>query len=590
MTTTRRGAAFLAVLAAGALTLSACGGSDDPEPEETDDPGSEETGDGTASGTITFAWEAEFTSYNGNSETGNGTWNTVVLNGVLSHFWDYAPEGGAVPVEEFGTYEKTSDDPLTVHYTYAEDAAWSDGEPIDCDDFLLSWAGHSGYFEHPTETNEDGTPAPLFQSPGSTGLNLTSIPECEAGAKEVDLVYSEPFADWEVATTTELPAHVAADQAGMTPEELIDAIRNEDVDALLPVAEFWNTGWDMNPGELPDPALIPSSGPYMIDSWDAGQSMTLKANPNWWGEPPATDTIVVRFVPGDQQVQALANGEVDVIAPQASVDLVSSLEALGDQVEIIAGDNLTWEHFDFNQNPGALFEDRNLREAFAKCVPRQQIVDNLIAPVNPEAVVMDLRELFPWDPDYDAVREAAVGDAYAEVDIAGATDLIAQSGVATPIDVRILRSDPNPRRADQIALVKASCDQAGFNIIDTPTQDLGAGIADPGGYDITMFAWAGSGLLTSGASLYKTNEGQNPYGYSNPDVDAAWDELVITLDEARQVELLTEIETLLWEDLFSVPVFAHPGITAHAPNIEGVQHNAAQTQVSFNMDEWSISE
>ena len=592
MTTKRRGAAFLAVIAAGALTLSACGGdSEEPESDSTEDAGAEDTG--SASGTITVASDAEFTSYNGNSVTGNGTWNTRVLNGVMTGFWDYAPEGGSVPTEEFGTYELTSEDPLTVQYTFAEDAVWSDGEPIDCDDFLLEWAANSGYYEHPTETTEDGSPAQLFASPSSTGLNLTQKPSCEAGAKEVELVYDEPFADWPVAMsggTSTLPAHVAADQAGLSSEELIAAIANDDIDTLLPVAEFWSTGWDMNPGDLLDPALIPASGPYVIDSWDAGQSITLKANENWWGEPPATDTIVVRFMAQDQQVQALANGEVDVISPQASVDLANSLEALGDQVEVINGDNLTWEHFDFNVNPGTVFESAELREAFAKCLPRQQIVDNLIKPVNPEAVVMDLRELFPFDPDYETVREAAIGDTYAEPDIAGATDLIEQSGVETPVDVRILRSDPNPRRADQVALAKASCDEAGFNIVDTPTQDLGAGIVDTGSYDIAMFGWAGSGLLTSGASLYKTNEGQNQYGYSNSDVDAAWDKLVVELDEAAQVELLTEIETNLWDDLFSIPVFAHPGITAHSPRVEGVMHNSAQTQVSFNMEEWALTE
>src|SRR5699024_12192071 len=106
--TTGRGAAFLAVLAAGALTRSACGGSDD-EPESNDDAGAEEgngeggdEGDGdSSSGTITVASDAEFTSYNANSATGNGTWNTFVLNGVLSGVWDYLLEGGTAPVAEF---------------------------------------------------------------------------------------------------------------------------------------------------------------------------------------------------------------------------------------------------------------------------------------------------------------------------------------------------------------------------------------------------------------------------------------------------------------------------------------------------------
>ncbi|WP_146605111.1 ABC transporter family substrate-binding protein [Jiangella anatolica] len=582
MTSKRRGMAFFAVLTAGALALSACGGDDDNGSGSGD---TESPAGGSSGGPITVASDAEFTSYNLNSETGNGTWNTFVMNGVIDGWWDFGPQGEIVRNENFGTYEVTSEDPLTVHYTFAENATWSDGEPIDCDDALLEWATQSGAYVT-EEVGEDGQPIPLFAVPGTTGYDLVAKPECEPGDKEFDFVYSEPFADWEVVTSGYLPAHVAAEQAGMTPEDLVTAIQNDDMAALAPVAEFWNSGWDMEPGALLDQAVIPSSGPYLIDSWEAGQSLTLVANENYYGDPPATDTIVIRFIAQDQQVQALANGEVDIIDPQVSVDLVASLDALGDQVTVIKGDAMTWEHLDFNQTEGAVFSDPNLRQAFAMCVPRQQIVDNLIAPANPEAVVMNLREFFPWDPEYDQVVGEAYGGEYDEPDIDGAAALVEAAG-ATGTTIRILRSDPNPRRADTVAAIKASCDQAGFNIVDTPTQDLGAGIVDVTSYEVALFAWAGSGVMTSGASLYRTNEGQNPYGYSNADVDAAWTELIVTVEPERQVELLTEIETQLWADLFSIPLYAHPGVTAHNPAIEGVQLNAAQTQVSFNMEEWS---
>ena len=52
---------------------------------------------------------------------------------------------------EFGTFEKVSDTPLTVKYTFNDKAVWSDGTPIDCADFLLGWAGRSGRY------NKDGT-------------------------------------------------------------------------------------------------------------------------------------------------------------------------------------------------------------------------------------------------------------------------------------------------------------------------------------------------------------------------------------------------------------------------------------------------
>ena len=44
----------------------------------------------------------------------------------------------------FGTYEKTSDDPLTVKYTVDDDTKWSDGTPVDAADMLLAGPRQSG--------------------------------------------------------------------------------------------------------------------------------------------------------------------------------------------------------------------------------------------------------------------------------------------------------------------------------------------------------------------------------------------------------------------------------------------------------------
>src|SRR5699024_12086767 len=64
-------------------------------------------------------------------------------------------------------------------------------------------------------------------------------------------------------------------------------------------------------------------------------------------------------------------------SPQPTVDTLAQLENLGDAVAIQKGDTLTWEHLDFNFAEGNAMTNLELRKAFAMCVPRQQIVDNL---------------------------------------------------------------------------------------------------------------------------------------------------------------------------------------------------------------------
>jgi peptide/nickel transport system substrate-binding protein len=39
--------------------------------------------------------------------------------------------------------------------------------------------------------------------------------------------------------------------------------------------------------------------------------------------------------------------------------------------------------------------------------------------------------------------------------------------------------------------------------------------------------------------------------------------------------------------VFSIPLFVGNNVTAFSTEIEGVENNASQTGVTFNMDEWS---
>src|SRR5690606_20043856 len=146
------------------------------------------------------------------------------------------------------------------------------------------------------------------------------------------------------------------------------------------------------------PKIAPVSGPYdfKADGWEAGQYITLEANSEYWGTPAATKELTIRFVAADAQIQALANGDLDVIQPNGpTVDTVTQLEQLGSSVNVHTNRNLAWEHLDFNFNSGIFADSLEAREAFALCVPREKIVKDLIQPISPEAVVMDAREVFP---------------------------------------------------------------------------------------------------------------------------------------------------------------------------------------------------
>ncbi|MCV7617403.1 ABC transporter family substrate-binding protein [Micrococcus sp. UYEF12] len=538
----------------------------------------------TQDGSIAYSVGADdFLSYNGLQSNTYTTYNSAVVDRLFSSFWYFGTDGSIIPNKDFGTYEKTSDDPLTVKYTISDDAKWSDGTPVTAGDFIVHWAANND------TVKAEGSETPLFDSISfEQGKYIPEAPEGEADGKEFTVTYPEPYADWEILISTALPAHIVAKEAGMSFEELVTAAKEKDVEALTPAAEFWNDGWDFSPGELPDASLVPSMGPYKFKDggWQAGQSITLEANPEYWGTPPATKELVLRFADPKTHVQALQNGDLDVIEPQATVDTLQQLEGLGDDVNVQTGDQLTWEHVDYNRGEGSVFADSpELREAFALCLPRQQIVDNLIKPIYADAQVMNAREVFPFQENYQEVVDAAYPKEMDEPNIEKAKELVEKSGVSTPT-VRLGYQAGNQRRTETVALIKSSCDQAGFDVQDANSPVFFKEVMPAGDYDAALYAWAGSGQKASGANIYQSDGAQNQQSYNNPEVDAAWDKLATSLDEDEQLEQVKTIEKLLWEDFQAIPLYAHPGLVGHKADVANVRDTAAQSGALWNVEQW----
>ena len=574
MTNARKITKATAVVAAGALVLSACSSNGDSG-GDADGPG--------GSTTITLAWDQEYDSFNNTTAGANSSKNAIVNHGMTSGFWYYGEGGEVTPNPEFGSYELVSEDPQIVEYSINPDAVWSDGEAIDCDDVLLWWAQQSGKYE--------------FSVIGSDGIEDTVMPDCEAGEQDFALEYEVPYADWSSngpshGNTSIMPAHVVAEQGGLTTEELVAAIHDEDHDALTDAVEFFNEGWTIS-GSLPDEELIPSSGPYKLTSYEAGQSLTLSLNENWWGEPPANESVVVRWIASDEQTQALENLEINIMRPQPTVDLINQLDGL-EGVEYETYNEYIYEHLDFNFDSSP-FEDYDLREAFALCVPRQLIVDNLIKPVQPDAETMDIRNIAPFDPGYAEAVEASGGDQWSEVDLDRSREILEELDMVGQ-EVRLGTTGSNPRRQQTAELIKDSCDEAGFDVKISAEDTFfdTDGDLSTNAYDVAMYAWSGSAEVSDWNSTFRSptectveGKGNNNGCYSNDELDDLLSEILQEFDTDAQLEIINEIETILWDDLVTIPLFSHPGTAAWSDNLENVVANPAQTDIVWNMWEWT---
>ena len=212
-------------------------------------------------------------------------------------------------------------------------------------------------------------------------------------------------------------------------------------------------------------------------------------------------------------------------------------------------------------------------------------MDNLIKPIYADAQVMNLREVFPFQDKYQEVVDEAYPKEMDEPNIEKAKELVEKSGVSTPT-VRLGYQAGNQRRTETVALIKSSCDQAGFDVQDANSPVFFKEVMPAGDYDAALYAWAGSGQKASGANIYQSDGAQNQQSYNNPEVDAAWDKLATSLDEDEQLEQVKTIEKLLWEDFQAIPLYAHPGLVGHKADVANVRDTAAQSGALWNVEQW----
>ena len=600
-------------LIAAALALSAC-----------TPPAANSTATAPAASNVSVMWNQPFYSVNQYSTSGNNLVNANV-GYLITDTMTYYGEGlNLVNNKSFGTYEKLSDSPLKVKVTLADTATWSDGVPVTAADLVLYWATYSGAFNTLSDDEvkkDQDTGAVTSTNKGSdvyfdqTGVPAFSLvkdfPVIGDNGKSVTYTYSKPFADWEKnLMTAGLPAHVVGTRAlGETDatkaaDDVVKAFQNKDNATLSKISNVWNKDWNFK-NKPADANLLVSCGPYVISDAVADQYLTLTKNPNYKGDhKPSIDTITIRFNEDPMAgVQALQNGEVQLISPQVTEDAYKAAKALTNATTI-TGIEGSYEHIDLSVASGGAFDPKTyggdaakalkVKQAFLHVVPRQKIVDTLVKPVNPDAAVRNSFNAVPGAPDYEAVSSAnGMGTTYGDVDVAKAKQLLSEAGVTSPT-VRIMFAKQNVRRQGEFRLIKEAAEEAGFKIVDSSSDDWSTLVfTAPDKYDVAFFAWISNGTgVTDVIPQYKTKKlggSNNPYGFSNKQVDDLYDQLQVETDPAKQTEILKQVDKLLVDNAFGLTIFQFPSMTSYSNKLSGIKPIAITPTIFWNFWEWKIS-
>lgn len=507
------------------------------------------TGPRSLGRSIVFAADEELTGFNYSTSKDS----SETARNVAENIFYFAVKASPDFQLEFpglqGPPTIVSTDPQVVEWVIRREAVWSDGTPVTSEDLR--------YF-HSQAVDPDNDVA------SHEGYNqITKLVVVDD--KTIRATFEPHYADYQSLWGNVPQAAFMKAQPG-----------------------GWNSGLDRQPG--------PSAGPFKLQRWERGQSLTLVANPRWWGDQkPGIDAIVFRFLSDSTaQVQALANGEVDMITPPPDPDLIARVDALpGIRRQLSRGP--AWVQLTFNLADPILAEPR-VRRAIAHAVDRHAVVSAVLKPLVADASPLDN---FVYVSNQDEYR--AHGPQYQRADPEAARRLLAEAGWAMgpdgvrqrdgmPLVLRLAAASDGPLEPVQ-ELIASQLRAVGIDarIDNCLFSCLVADRLEPGDFDVALFTWFGGVFPLSGIrEIFSTGEELNYGQFTSPRFDELTKQALATLDAVEARELANAADVVLWDELPGLPLYQRPTFLAVSDRFSGVMDNGTDNGVFWNSETWRV--
>jgi peptide/nickel transport system substrate-binding protein len=518
---------------------------------------------------IDYAVDGSLLTYNTNTVAGAASGGPQALARVLTGFGYHGPDGQVVADHDFGSISVVGREPLVLDYQIADNAVYSDGKPITCDDMVLTWAAQSGRF-------------PAFDSANRAGyIDIASI-DCQPGQKKarVSFAIDRNFADYGqlFTATSMMPSHVIADELGLGDGGIVNAVQTGNAPVVQQIAQIWNTTWNLKPGI--DPKRFPSSGPYKIAAVQDNGAIVLTANDKWWGAKPITKRITV-WPRGINVQDKINDGTFDVVDVAAGSS--GTLTTPDDYTRVDSPSAGIEQLIMSGQGPMAA---PPARQALALCTPRDLIARNAEVPIANS-------RLNPVTEDALTPAESVpAADQFAAANPDAARNALG----AKPLAVRIGYQTPNARLAAAVGAIAKACAPAGITVQDAASDTVGPQALRDGQIDVLLASTGGatgsgsSGSSTVDAYTLFSGDGDNLARYNNSQVDGIISALAVTVDPKEQARLLGEAAPVLWTDMPTLPLYRQQRTLLTSKNISAVSSNPTRWGAGWNMDRWVLKQ
>lgn len=539
-------------------------------------------------------------NFNPSTPAGANQVTQMVMEQVWPRTVVIDPSFNAVPTSLFDSAELVSISPQTVDYKIAAAAVWSDGTPLTAGDLIYNW--------HEQVASAASLP---FSGVLAGYRDIASITASEKG-KLATVVFRHPFAEWEGLFSNIVPAHIAQ-QIG------------------------WG-GFD-----VAHVADVVSAGPYFIASSVPGQELILRRNKRWWGSAPHLDEIVFRVVSGEAAVwNDLERGSVEV----AVVDTRPSVAAQADAHGLTASTTLSPVLWQVCFNLADAVVGRSIvRRAIAASLDRVQLVDDTVGLLDPGMPVAENRLFLDGAPgaDVSAAQFSITNLVAAAALMRRAGYTLASNGYYTAAGSPLVLTVEAPSGVPLVAAVEsvlgAEMKDAGIAVVfdNIPLSKLLGSRLPNSSFEMALVpyyvpvyqSWTSPlygpparNVATSGGGaavgpLRGSSAGRrtvppaatspvsaaaaeaavhagfvtgNVCGLTDHDVGSLYNEASAQLDQPTARGLYNEINTLLWADLPTIPLFQEPVTVVSARNLLNVSESPTWSGVMWNAQDWGIAQ
>jgi peptide/nickel transport system substrate-binding protein len=536
-------------------------------------------------GTVTIAVDETFTNYNNNTSNANDIANPYIDNLVQPSPFFTNDVNNTTQVQVDGdlmsSVKVVSNNPQTIEYDINPKAVWSDGAPVDCADFYYQWLANP----------QDSSPlAAKFQKLGPGIDHIGSI-TCSNNNKTVTAKFAQPWADWQGLFNIMVPAHLAYKAAGITEDQFLKLNDTNPADnaTLLKLADFF-TGGDNNDHGFGGISLQNdlSAGPYMIKSADGSTETVLVRNPKWWGNPGGPAEIDIKTNTDSQSAyQQLQNKEIQIVGSQPDAQVAQEVNAAGGAIKLETGIGQTFEHLDFQAKNPVFQKYPELRKAVAQCVNRQDIINKVVADVDPDIKPLGMVLFIPNEKPYvNHYANTGNGDVNAAKQTLtsagwkmGSNGFFAKDGQVASVTIG---HKPVDRRENTVKAIQAECKAAGIQVNDFVSANFNSKNLPAGNYQIALFAWTGSPYKSGLDAIYETGGGANYQNYSNKQVDTLMKEADGETDYAKRSQELVQADQLIAQDGFTLPLFTLPEYALTDGSIVATQQDGSKVPVADN--------